>query len=161
MLSWSIPCSPGQFFPPRDKENLYFKAETLSGSRLSDEGWEVIRQNLKKGEGLGAQRQEYWRTKASCGSPVVIVIVTNSDVVTLSVELFQLAGTGFYRSTHRSMGPPGKKDPEKKQQSSRRVNTELVLNGKKTILYYHLFFFFPLERNKSLRFSSNLTKTNN
>lgn len=73
---------------------------------------------------------------------MVIVIVTNSDVVTLSVELFQLAGTGFYRSTHRSMGPPGKKDPEKKQQSSRRDNTELVLNGKKTILYYYLLFFF-------------------
>lgn len=43
---------------------------------------------------------------------MVIVIVTNSDVVMLSEKLLQLARTGFYRSTHRSLGPADKEDPE-------------------------------------------------
>lgn len=78
-----------------------------------------------------------------------------SRIVPTGWHRFLQVYTSFY-------GPSRQKGPREKaaklQERQHWIGTEW--KKKKTILYYYLFFS-PLERNKSLLFSSNLTKTNN
>lgn len=147
MLSWSIPCSPGQFFPPREgpdttvtRKNCILKGRNLE--RIAAFRWGVGGHppEPEKGRRVGStearilkNESKLWQSSGYCNCNKQGCCDIISRIVPTGWHRFLQVYTSFY-------GPSRQKGPREKQQSSRRVNTELVLNGKKNILYYCLFF---------------------
>lgn len=149
MLSWSIPCSPGQLFPPREspdttvtRKNCILKGRKLE--RIAAFRWGVDGHPPEPEKGTRVRSTEaripkneskLWQSSGYCNCNKQWCCDIISRIVPTGWHRFLQVYTSFY-------GPSRQKDPEKKQQSSRRDNTELVLNGKKNYPLLLLSFSF-------------------